>query len=256
MRKIWIPISVLLIICFSFLIAPNDPHYVDMSNRLADATLENPLGTDVLGRCVLSRIMYGGLTTIGIVLIAGLIVLFFGIWIGLLISQRDRIIFDSLLNAITAIPPIAYLIIFVSTWGNSLKTMIVAITISLILRVIKLVKSRTEVEMSKAYITCAKACGAGSLRVKYVHILPNIMDDVLAFICLSCADTILAIVGFSFIGIGLGDELVDWGKMVLEAKQLIQVKPILTIFPVLMIFITTVSFYNLGTRIGEKNARN
>ena len=83
--------------------------------------------------------------------------------LGLLLGQGKagrNVIFESLLNAVTAIPPVAYLIIFISAWGNSISTMVVALTISLVLRMIKLIKTKTEIEYGKAYVLCAIASGA------------------------------------------------------------------------------------------------
>lgn len=77
--------------------------------------------------------------------------------------------FSSLLDAVTAIPPLAYLIIFVGIWGNSIPTMLVALTVSLILRMIKLVKTQTELELDKAYVLCAVSSGASRSRVLFVH---------------------------------------------------------------------------------------
>ena len=144
-----------------------------------------------------------------------------GILFGILLAKTGRrrnIMAESILNAVTAIPPVAYLIIFIGIWGNSIPTMLVALTASLILRMIKLVKTLIEVEYDKAYIMCAIACGASKVRIMLVHILPNIIRDIVQFICLSCAEMIIAISGFSFIGLSLGDDVIDWGVYAFRCK--------------------------------------
>ena len=86
-----------------------------------------------------------------------------GTLIGLLMGggkNGKNLILEGVLNAVTAIPPIAYLIIFIAAWGNSVFTMVVAVSASLLLRVIKLVQTRTEIEQGKAYVMCAVASGA------------------------------------------------------------------------------------------------
>lgn len=255
-----LPLILLTISCLGYLFAPNDPYYANVTNRLAKPSGEYPLGTDILGRCTLSRLLYGGKTTVGIVLLGCITVAFAGILIGLLISNSNKkngVCFESILNAVTAIPPIAYLIIFIAAWGNGIFTMIISITISLFLRLIKLVKTRTEVELNKAYISCAITSGAGRMRILFWHILPNIVSDVAEFICLSCADMILAIVGFSFIGLGLGDNVIDWGTMVLESHSMLISNPALTFYPVICIFLCTLCFQLMGRAIskgGEENA--
>ena len=161
-------------------------------------------------------------------------------------KNGKNLILEGVLNAVTAIPPIAYLIIFIAAWGNSVFTMVVAVSASLLLRVIKLVQTRTEIEQGKAYVMCAVASGARPRRILFVHILPNLVWDVLHFICLSCADMTLSIVSFSFIGLGMGDNVVDWGSMVSETHHYLLSYPGLTLYPVLMIVVCTMAFHTLG----------
>lgn len=260
--KYSIPILIILFCCFGYLFAPNDPNHVEVTCRLASSSIDYPLGTDSLGRCTLSRLLYGGKITVGIVILGSLLVSVLGTVIGLVISKdskRQNILFESLLNAITAIPPIAYLIIFIAAWGNGIITMLVAITLSLFLRLVKLVKTRAEIEMKKAYVMCAITSGASRKRILFYHIFPNLIRDVFHFVCLSSADMILAIVGFSFIGLGLGDNVIDWGTMISDSHHLILSNPALTLYPVLFIFICTLSFNLLGRAIekgGNYNVKN
>lgn len=242
-------ILLLLFFCVGFFFAPNDPFKVDTMARFGNANEQYPLGTDILGRCIVSRLLYGGTATVGIVVLGGVVVSFLGIVIGLFIAReksKHHIIFDSFLNAITAIPPIAYLIIFIAAWGNGIFTMLVAITLSLFLKMIKIVKTRAEVELQKAYIMCAYTSGASRHSILFFHILPNLLADVVRYICLSSADMILAIVGFSFIGLGLGDNVIDWGTMISDSHHVILSYPQMTVLPVVCIFLATFSFILLG----------
>ena len=120
----WIIPVLIIIFCFlGFLIAPHDPEAMDIVNKYAPFSAEFPLGTDQFGRCELSRLLYGGYVTLGIVLLGGGIVLVLGTLIGLWLGRANAarsLVFSSLLDAVTAIPPLAYLIIFVGIWGNSI----------------------------------------------------------------------------------------------------------------------------------------
>ena len=156
------------------------------------------------------------------------------------------------LRLIGIFEPVAYLIIFIAAWGNSVFTMVVAVSASLMLRVIKLVQTRTGIEQGKAYVMCAVASGARPRRILFVHILPNLVWDVLHFICLSCADMTLSIVSFSFIGLGMGDNVVDWGSMVSETHHYLLSYPGLTLYPVLMIVVCTMAFHTLGRWIERR----
>ena len=218
-----IPIVILLFFLFGSFFAPHDPTATNIRGKYLSSSAEYPFGTDDFGRCEFSRILEGGKITLGIVLVGSAIVILLGIFFGILLAKTGRrrnILAESILNAVTAIPPVAYLIIFIGIWGNSIPTMLVALTASLVLRMIKLVKTLIEGEYDKAYIMCAIACGASKMRIMLVHILPNIIRDVVQFICLSCAEMIIAISGFSFIGLSLGDDVIDWGVMLSDARAL------------------------------------
>lgn len=244
-----VPVLVLLFFLLGSFFAPHDPAAANIRDKYRCASIEYPFGTDNFGRCEFSRILEGGRTTLGIVLAGSFFVLALGIFFGILLAKTGRrrnILAESVLNAVTAIPPVAYLIIFIGIWGNSVPTMLVALTASLILRMIKLVKTLVEAEYGKAYILCAIACGAGRGRIMLVHILPNIIRDIVQFICLSCAEMILTISGFSFIGLSLGDDVIDWGVMLSDARALAGTHPQFLWYPILFIFISALCFHCLG----------
>ena len=253
--NLWLPILIIVLCFLGFAFAPNDPKNTDVMNKFADASYAFPFGTDELGRCVFSRIMWGGWTTLGIVLLGSFIVAIVGSVIGLILGQSSamkNLLLDSILNAVTAIPPIAYLIIFIGLWGNSIPTMIIALTASLIMRMIKLVKSQTEIEMNKAYIMCAVSCGSSKSNILFSHILPNIIRPIVHYLCLSCAEMIMSISAFSFIGLTLGDDVIDWGAMLSSARDMMGRRPELLFYPIVFIFLTTMSFNILGKYLEKK----
>lgn len=236
--------------------APNDPNFVDLGNKLLRPGGEYPLGTDQMGRCVLSRILYGGRVTLGITMGGAALVIALGMVTGLLIGQgrRGSVLVESVLNAVTAIPPIAYLIVFIGAWGNGVATMLIALVMSNLMRMIKLVKTRTEQEFHRSYVLCAIASGASKAHILFVHIAPNLLREVVHFMCLSCTDMVMAIVSFSFIGLGLGDNVIDWGTMVSEARNVFIARPDIIMYPILFIFLCTLSFNLLAReleRVGE-----
>lgn len=247
-----VPVLLLLLMAFGFLFEPNSPTKTNILNKFQPASALYPFGTDDLGRCVFSRMLEGGRVTLGIVLLGAAIVLVLGIPLGMLFARTrggSGVIGGSILNAVTAIPPIAYLIILVGIWGNSIPTMVVALTASLILRMVKLVMTLVETEYGKAYVKCAIACGARRSRVMAVHILPVILRDIIQFLCLSCSDMILAISGFSFIGLTLGADVIDWGGMLSAARTLLSRRPALLVWPILFIFVSSLCFNFLGRRL-------
>ena len=248
---IFIPTLVIIFFFAGFLFAPNDPMKSNLLERYADPSAEYPFGTDALGRCILSRILYGGWTTLGIVLGGSLIVFLLGTVIAVM---KENALIDGLINAVTAIPPIAYLIVFIGAWGSGAKTTLVALTVSYILRYIKLVRTRTDMEMGKAYVMCAIASGASKLRIMLIHIFPNLIAEMIRFLCLSCADMILAITGFSFIGLGLGDNVVDWGSMILDARGALVLYPTMILYPIGAVILSTLCFNVIGRQLTTKEA--
>ncbi|WP_077612812.1 ABC transporter permease [Clostridium sp. Marseille-P2415] len=257
----WISIfvSVAMIVFFfaGFLFAPNDPMESNLLLRYSPSSPEYPFGTDALGRCILSRILYGGWTTLGIVLGGSFIVFFMGTFLGMAVSRvimKENALIDGLINAVTAIPPIAYLIVFIGAWGSGAKTTLFALTVSYILRYIKLVRTRTDMEMGKAYVMCAIASGASKFRILLIHIFPNLLSEMIRFLSLSCADMILAVTGFSFIGLGLGDNVVDWGSMILDARGALVLHPTMILYPIGAVVLATLCFNILGRQLTKKEA--
>ena len=252
-----IPVIVIALFLIGFLFAPNNPMESNLLSRFQKPSTTYPFGTDQLGRCIFSRILYGGWTTLGIVLGGSMIVFSLGTIIGMATSRaimKENSFIDGLINAVTAIPPIAYLIVFIGAWGSGAKTTLFALTVSYILRYIKLVRTRTDMEMGKAYVMCAVASGASKLRILMIHILPNLIAEMIRFLCLSCADMILAITAFSFIGLGLGDRVVDWGSMILDARGALVLHPMMILYPIGAVILSTLCFNILGRRLTEKEA--
>lgn len=252
-----IPILVIGFFFTGFLFAPNNPMEANLLARYAAPSEAYPFGTDALGRCILSRILYGGWTTLGIVLGGSVIVFVIGTVIGMVTSRavmKENALVDGIINAVTAIPPIAYLIVFIGAWGSGAKTTLIALTVSYILRYIRLVRTRTDMEMGKAYVMCAIAAGASKFRILVIHIFPNMFSEMVRFLCLSCADMVLAITGFSFIGLGLGDSVADWGGMILDARGALVLHPTMILYPIGAVIISTLCFNIVGRQLTEKEA--
>ena len=253
--KIILPISLLFIFGLGYHFAPHDPFHVDLAMKFLSPNGTYPFGTDTMGRCILSRLLYGGRTTLWIIGVGSAVVLFLGGSLGMILGQKKTgsgVLSESLLNAFTAIPPMALLIVFVGAWGSGILTMMIALTLSLLMRVIKLAKTETEIQMDRAYVMCAISSGASYLDLLFREVGPNIFMNVLRFIILSCADMIMCIVSFSFIGLGLGDNVIDWGMMVSEARRVLFIHPQMIFYPIVTIFLCILS---LNVLAGELEKR-
>lgn len=250
--RLGVPVFILFLLFTAFLFAPHSPIKTNARMRFAPPSRDYPMGTDELGRCVFSRIAYGGRTTLTMVIAAAAGIFVFGTGLGMLTAKKimkHSFITEALINAATAIPPIAYLIIFIASWGSGIFTTLFALIVSYMLRYIKLAGTQIDIEYDKAYVLCAMSLGASKVRIIVVHILPNIAGLLIRYLCLCSADMILAVTGFSFIGLGLGDSVVDWGSMILDAKNAVLSQPLLILYPMGAVFLAAVSFNVLGNAI-------
>lgn len=255
--KIKIVILLILIILPIILgnYAPNSPFKVNINDKFAGISEVYLLGADNLGRCELSRILYAGDLTIRLVIVASIIIGILGTVFGLLLSIKDgflKMVIMSFIDAITTIPTIVYLMIFVGVLENRLATVIIGLVFSITLRLTKYVMTLSEDEQKKAYVICAKCLGASDIRMVFVHILPNIKYRIFSYISLSCAEMVMMISAFSFIGINLGDTKIDWGLLLSEGKQYLYLKPSLTIYPMVLIIFYTYIFNILSSTMKEK----
>lgn len=237
---------------FGFVFAPNDPDKVDLTIRLIGPSLRYPLGTDTQGRCLFSRILYGSQISVAVVLISVLLILIVSCPIGLYMGKSKKKlkwIVDTVLNAMTALPPIAYLMVFIGAWGNSIFTTFIALTLSILPRLVKLLKTKSELELEKAYVSSALVSGCSTSRLLFIHILPNCFNEIISYLSLMCAEMIMMITSFSFIGLGLGDDVKDLGGIIEEGYQVILLRNDIVLYPVIFVVLISLSFNLLGEKV-------
>jgi peptide/nickel transport system permease protein len=250
--KISLPLLVIILCFLAFLLAPNDPKKIDLLMRLQPPSVQYPFGTDTQGRCLLSRILYGARLSTGGVLGSAMLVILTACPIGLIMGysgNKTSWLTESILNSVTALPPIAYLMVFIGAWGNGVFTTFLALTLSIFPRLVKLVKTKTEIERNKAYVLCAIVSGASKKRQMFRHILPNCTKEITTFMSLMCAEMIMMVTSFSFIGIGLGDNAVDLGGIIQEAYQVVLIRPDIMILPIVFVVLISLSFNLLGQNV-------
>lgn len=237
---------ILLLLSLGWILAPNDPFQQNLLLRLSSPSFQFPFGTDALGRCVLSRFLYGGRTTILLVLFVGVLILLTGTILGLIFGwYKGRFTFltDGVLYLFTAFPPIVFVIAFVGNWGNGVTPFIYGLIFSGWSMVAKLVKTLVEDEKNKAYVASAIVANSSRPRLLLIHILPNIGKSILTYISLCCADMILLTVGFSYIGVTMGDHVIHWGELLLEYQNLMNINGGFIWLISGAIFISTLTFH-------------
>jgi peptide/nickel transport system permease protein len=230
-------------------ISPYDPNAQDLADSIQGPSGEHWLGTDQLGRDIATRLMYGarislliGVLAVGIGLVVGvplgMIAGYYGGWADLAISRFADMMFafTSILLALT----------LVAVLGVSLQNVIIAVGISVIPVIIRLVRSSVLSLREEPYVEAARALGASNLRIITRHVFRNSLTPVLVHGTLSIGVSILLAAGLGFLGLGVQSPTAEWGTMLGEGRQFIFSAPHLTTFPGIAIFLAILAFNLLG----------
>ncbi len=242
-------LTFVLLAIFAPLISPYDPVAQDLSSAVQSPSAQHWFGTDQLGRDVATRLMYGtrislliGVLAVAIGLVIGvplgMIAGYYGGWADLTISRVADMMFafTSILLALT----------LVAVLGVSLQNVIIAVGISVVPVIIRLVRSSVLSLREEPYVEAARALGASDRRIITRHVLRNALTPVLVHGTLSIGVSILLAAGLGFLGLGVQSPTPEWGTMLGEGRQFIFNAPHMTTFPGLTIFLAILAFNLLG----------
>jgi ABC-type dipeptide/oligopeptide/nickel transport system permease subunit len=231
------------------LIAPTRYDVANLADSLQQPSRRHWLGTDAIGRDVLSRLLYGGHTSLEVVLAVvgmGTIVgAALGIVAGLAGSWGDYAVMR-VVEISTAVPPILFAMLLVSILGSGMGNVILALAVTAWIEPCRLMRAQTLALQSREYVEAARALGATTWRQVRHHLIPNALGPLLVVVTVSVPRTVFAEAGLSFLGLGISDPLPSWGKMVSESVSYLEVYPILGIAPTVMIALTVLSFALVG----------
>lgn len=231
------------------LIAPYSPVKPDMSALLEPPSLKHLCGTDQLGRDVLSRLIWGGRLSLSVGLIAIVIQLVFGIALGLIAGYfggwLDDII-TRLCDTVMAIPGIITSLFIVTIIGTGLVKVMIALGLSGIPGVVRLVRGSTVALREREYVLASKAAGATSAHIIYWNILPNALPPILVLTTLNLGTIILTAAGLSYIGLGAQPPSPEWGAMLTGARDFFPGAWWLSVFPGISIMIAVLFLNILG----------
>ena len=235
-----------LLILFSYIgmaifagaLSPHDPLQVDVANRLQPASTEFLLGTDSLGRCVLSRLLHGArnsllsaavvlLTTVSVGTGVGLFAGFFG-------GRCDYLV-QRLLEGVMAFPGLILALAIAGVLGPSLENAVLALCLVHWVGYARIVRNMTLSLRERTYVQASRIAGASSLDLLRRHILPEVAPAVLVVATLDYGRIIISIAGLSFLGLGAQPPAPEWGAMLSEGKSYMQVAPQLILWPGAMI---------------------
>lgn len=249
---------------FAPLIAPYDPLKIDMKNRLAHADRLHLLGTDVLGRDVFSRILYGGRMSILLAMAATILAMFTGLVIGVISGYAGGKI-DLFITNITCIfqglPGTSMMIAISAMLGPGIRSLLTALVINSWSGFSRIVRGEVIKLREERYIESARSFGAGSFRIVLRYLLPNMAEHIIVLCATRIGSMILSIASLSFLGLGIQPPAPDWGVMVSDARTYFRSAPLLFIAPGFCIAVVSFGVNYAGELLREyfdvhKNARS
>ena len=236
-------------------LAPYDPTAQNLPARLAAPDAAHWMGTDELGRDVLSRVLFGArvsmFVSVSVVLGAGLVGLAIGALAGYLGGWFDRLVNAVLINAFLSFPGILLAIAFAAFLGPGLGKVVLALTITGWAGYARLARAQVLQTKELDYVVAARTLGASDARILVRHLLPNILPPVLVQATVALAGAILAESTLSFLGLGVLAPMPSWGAMLNDARSHLFDAPHLVIFPALAVMAAVLAFNLLGDALRD-----
>jgi peptide/nickel transport system permease protein len=243
-----------LVSIFAYWLAPYDPSFIDLKEMLMPPSPHHWLGTDPLGRDVLSRIIFGsqvslkvGFVAVGLATLIGLIVGatagYYGGWVDLVLMR--------FVDLMLCFPSFFLILAVIALLEPSIWNIMVVIGATSWMGVARLVRAEILSLKEREFVTAARALGASDVRLILRHLLPNSLAPVMVSATLGVAGAILTESALSFLGLGVQPPTPSWGNMLTAGKDNIEIAWWLSVFPGLAILITVMSYNLLGEGIRE-----
>ena len=248
-------VFICFIAVFADFVAPHSS-----SDQVRDALLLPPawleggnwayvLGTDDVGRDILSRLIYGARLSIAVGIVSVTFSLILGILLGLVAGFFKGMVDTTIMRIVDimlAMPSLLLAIAIVAILGPSIVNAALAISIVSLPHYVRLTRAATMAEMSRDYVTSSRVIGAGPLRLMFVCILPNCLAPLIVQATLGFSSAILDMAALGFLGLGAQPPTPEWGSMLADALQFVQRAWWVVTFPGLMILVTVLAFNLMG----------
>jgi len=251
---LWVVLGIVAVALFASWVAPASPIKPDFGNLLRSPSAAHPMGTDDLGRDVLSRVIFGartallaGVLSVGIAVLAGLSL---GLLSGYYGGRLDDLLMR-LTDAMLSFPFLVLALALAAVLGAGLDKALLAIGIVFTPRFIRLARAQVLGEREQNYVEAARAMGVGDGRIIWRHILPNSVSPIVVQASLDMAGAITAEATLSFLGLGTQPPTPSWGSMLNIAQAYLGTAPWMAVWPGLAIFITVLALNLLGDGLRE-----
>jgi ABC-type dipeptide/oligopeptide/nickel transport system permease subunit len=244
-------IVLLFILCavFANFLAPEPYYKIDLSQTFQFPSLRHLLGTDAIGRDLLSRLIYGARTSLAVGFSVQLIAFGIGFPLGAVAGLRGGwvdLIVIRVLEIMTAFPGLLFALFLMSILGNGLGNIIIAVGITSWIDVCRLTRAQLLSLREREFVVAARSYGVGDWQIVIRHLLPHALPPLIIMLALGIPNAIFAEAGLSFLGMGINDPIPSWGKMVSDSFANISVYWYLGLFPTLTIALAMLSFNFVG----------
>ncbi|EFO80318.1 binding-protein-dependent transport systems inner membrane component [Oscillochloris trichoides DG-6] len=234
------------------------PDQMKPAIRLQPPSLAHPFGTDIFGRDMYSRILYGSRIALRMSILSVLLAAIPGVWMGLLAGYHrgwgERVL-SRIMDAWMAFPGLLLAIVFVARLGPSLNTTVIALGVVGIPSFYRMARSGTISTSHMLYVEAARASGLGSTRILLRHILPNLASPLIVLLTMRIGTMLLAAGGLSFIGLGAQPPLPEWGALLAAGRDHLDTAWWLALAPGMAFTLSVMGFNLLGDGLRDLLAR-
>jgi peptide/nickel transport system permease protein len=242
-------VAVVLVALLAPWVAPYDPDAQDVLMKLEPPTWEHLFGTDAFGRDVLSRVIWGARVSLFVGFVATLAGILVGTVVGIVSGYYGGLV-DKLVTAATDIllsfPQLIMGLILVAVLGPTLFNLILAIAVTAVPAFVRVARGSTLAMKERDFVDACRALGYGDLRIMFLHVLPNIMDEVVVMGSLWLAAAIRTESTLAFIGLGVPPPTATWGGIIREGFDNLLDAPWLSIFPSIAILVVMIALNLIG----------
>ena len=247
-------VAMVFVAIFAEFVAPYDPYKQDLRNALQQPSAAHWLGTDPLGRDVLSRVIYGTRISLLVGIISVAIATVVGVLLGLIAGYFGGLIdtiISRVVDALLAFPGIILALAIGAVLGSGMWTVIVALAIALAPKYVRLMRGQVLSVKEADYIKASEVIGANNFRILFRHVLPNCISPIIVLITLNLGVAILAEASLSFLGIGITAPQAAWGAMVSEGQRYLVNNPVLSFAPGACVLLVVLAFNLVGDALRD-----
>ena len=256
MGLLGLTLALLLVITglFADWLTPYDPLKIDVINRFAGPSLAHPLGTDNLGRDLLSRVIAGSRIALIVAFCTTFLAMVGGLVLGLMAGYGPRWLDNGLIllfDAVYSFPYIMLALAVITLFGSSLAMVVLVIAITTLPAYARLVRTSTLSVKNSEFVLAERSLGAGPVRILFRHIMPNIIGPLLIIVSMDIPVVITVEAGLSFLGLGVPPPAPSWGRILNEGYSFIRQTPWVVVAGGLPLILATLGFTFLGEALRD-----